>query len=208
MAIHLHIEATVQGYIWALGPLRHPPPLPMNATAIEAKHYRATDALPDGSAVYLRAIRADDKRALREGLAGFSADSAYQRFLGIKKSFTDAELVAYTEPDFIHHVALVVEIMQDGQRLPVAVGRYFTDDNADLPSAEVSFAVHDNFQHRGIGTVLLRHLVHVARESGLVELRAWVMSGNRGMLGVFEHAPEPSRLHRQDSLIEVTLSLV
>ncbi len=181
----------------------------MNATTIDIRHYEATDTLPDGSPVYLRAIRPDDKKALQQGLAGFSRESSYQRFLGIKKSFTDAELIAYTEPDFVNHVALVTEVEVDGQRIPVGIGRYFTteSESGSGPAAEVSFAVRDDFQHHGLGTILLHHLTALARSADIVELRAWVLGQNRGMLGVFQHAPGQSTFRYRDNLIEVVLKL-
>lgn len=177
----------------------------MNTPTLDVSQYLADDRLPDGSTVHLRAIRPDDKQALQQALADYDPASSYQRFMGIKKSFSDAELIAYTEPDFIHHVALVAELDLAGRRLPVGVARYFTSEEGT--SAEVAFAVHTDYQHHGLGTVLLRHLTRIARQAGIGELRAWVFADNRGMIGVFQRAPEPSSFRYRDNLIEVTLTL-
>ena len=50
-------------------------------------------------------------------------------------------------------------------------------------TAEVAFAVVDEFQGQGIGTTLIRHLTLLARKAGLKDL---VLPENAAMLKVFE----------------------
>jgi ribosomal protein S18 acetylase RimI-like enzyme len=45
--------------------------------------------------------------------------------------------------------------------------------------------VADEYQHRGIGTHLLRFLIRVARERGIRGFKALVLLENRAMMGVF-----------------------
>src|SRR5262249_6242800 len=45
----------------------------------------------------------------------------------------------------------------------------------------------DEHQGRGIGTLLLEHLLRVARERGITEFRADVLGDNNQMLDVFRH---------------------
>src|SRR5262249_22562644 len=51
--------------------------------------------------------------------------------------------------------------------------------------AEVAFAVLDEHQGRGIGTVLLEHLATLARARGITEFQADVLGENNRMLRVF-----------------------
>ena len=74
--------------------------------------------------------------------------------------------------DFRTHVALVAVVQEDGQPVIVGGGRYIV---AKPGSAEVAFAIIDEYQGQGIGGALLRHLVALAREAGLKELIAEVL---------------------------------
>jgi GNAT superfamily N-acetyltransferase len=61
----------------------------------------------------------------------------------------------------------------------VGGGRYIV---AKPGAAEVAFAVVDDYQGQGIGSILMRHLVAIARRAGLAELVADVLPENRQML--------------------------
>jgi acetyl coenzyme A synthetase (ADP forming)-like protein len=111
-----------------------------------------------------------------------SQDSIYHRFFGLKRSLTDQDLVRFTEIDFASHVALVATLRTGGDERFIGVGRYVTTGPAH---AEVAFAVLDEHQGRGIGTVLLDHLGRVARAAGITEFQADVLGDNNRMLEVF-----------------------
>ncbi|MEV6103492.1 bifunctional GNAT family N-acetyltransferase/acetate--CoA ligase family protein [Streptomyces sp. NPDC051940] len=51
--------------------------------------------------------------------------------------------------------------------------------------AEISLAVGDDFHHRGVGTLLLEHLVHAARLDGVAGFTADALAENHEMLKVF-----------------------
>ena len=63
----------------------------------------------------------------------------------------------------------------------------------------------DRYQGQGIGTVLMRHLSAIARESGLKELVAEVLTDNVPMLKVFERSGLPMSTRRQAQVVEVIL---
>jgi ribosomal protein S18 acetylase RimI-like enzyme len=54
--------------------------------------------------------------------------------------------------------------------------------------AEIAFAVIDQYQGKGIGAILMRHLATIAREAGLKELVAEVLPENAPMLTVFKNS--------------------
>ncbi len=156
----------------------------MNEEAIiDAAHYSVEEVLRDGGSIHVRALRPDDRERLLEHFKGLSQQSRYYRFFGLKRSMSDAELVRLTQLDFVTHVGLVATLRDATGEHFIGVARYIR--LADPTHAEVSFAVLDEHQGRGIGSILLDHLSRIARASGIVELEADVLGDNNRMLEVF-----------------------
>jgi GNAT superfamily N-acetyltransferase len=180
----------------------------MDMTPEALRHYTARDRLRDGRILLVRAIRPDDKPALKDGLHRLSAESAYSRFFQLKHEPSPKELIYFTEVDFAEHVALVAIVEEEGP-LVVGVGRYIVCDAvAPMRAAEISFAVDDAHQGLGIATILLRHLANIARAAAIVEFRASVLSGNQKMLRVLAQSGLPQEDRAEDGVVEVRLSLV
>jgi GNAT superfamily N-acetyltransferase len=174
-----------------------------------ASHYVAYDTLVDGSEVIIRAIRPDDKPLLQEGMHHLSRDSIYFRFFGHKKELSESELTYFTELDFVHHVGLAAFFVDKGREVPVGVARYImSEDTKVTDSAELAFAVDEQYQGRGIGKLLMKHLIVIARAEGLKKFTARVMADNVKMLGVFESCALP-KTQKYDSLgiFDITLDL-
>jgi RimJ/RimL family protein N-acetyltransferase len=71
-------------------------------------------------------------------------------------------------------------------------GRYISYDGSLPPrSAELAFAVVDSFQGLGIGTIVLNHLIIIAREAKVGTFEADVLAENRAMIRVFEKSGIP-----------------
>src|SRR5262245_3677637 len=113
------------------------------------------------------------------------AQSLYRRFMGAKRGFSEKERAFFLNVDFVNHVALVAVVKEGDRASIVAGGRYIIEEPG---MAEVAFAVVDDYQGKGIGAVLLRHLAAIARKAGLKEFTAEVLSDNTPMLKVFERS--------------------
>ncbi len=86
----------------------------------------------------------------------------------------------------------------------VGGGRYIV---VEPEKAEVAFAVVDEHQGQGIGAALLHHLATIARNAGLQELIAEVLSDNTPMLKVFEKGGFGLGMKREPGVVHVTLRL-
>jgi GNAT superfamily N-acetyltransferase len=154
--------------------------------------YAVTERLKDQQSVTIRAIRPSDKGLIIEALRGLSADSVYFRLFFSKREFTDTDLKEITEVDFLNVVALVAVLQQDGRDRIVAEGRFIRSGQAGtMQKAEVAFLVDDVFQGRGITTILLRHLIAIAREMGITLLEAEVLRSNQPMLKILARSGFP-----------------
>jgi RimJ/RimL family protein N-acetyltransferase len=131
----------------------------------------------DGAPVVIRPIRPDDKGMLSDGLRRLSPQSAQRRFLTPKRSFSRAELRYLTEVDGRDHVALVAENPVDPVRRLIAVARFVRLQD-DPESAEVAVTVADEWQGRGLGSLLGRHVAHSARNRDIRRFTATMQSDN------------------------------
>ena len=87
-----------------------------------------------------------------------------------------------TKVDFEHVVALVVTAQDaDGEHL-LGGGRYCSEQPLHgTGRAELAFVTADAHHGRGIASLILKHLVLIARDQGFAELEAVVLAHNRAM---------------------------
>lgn len=171
---------------------------------LEAANYSAIELLRDGRKVEIRAVKLDDRAGLLAAIERTSTKSLYRRFFAVKRYFSKTEETFFLNIDFYTHVALVAIVKENGLPVIVGGGRYVV---AQPGSAEVAFAIVDEYQGQGIGGSLLRHLIALAREAGLQELIAEVLPENRPMLKVFEKSGLKTDTKRDGGIIHVTLRL-
>ncbi len=133
--------------------------------------------LPDGASILIRPIRADDKRMLEDGLRQLSDESVHRRFLTPKSSFSRTELRYLTEVDGRDHVALVAEYPGHPVRRLIAVGR-FVRLHEDPEAADVAIVVADEWQRRGVGSVISDQLAAKARGLGIRHFTATMAADN------------------------------
>jgi RimJ/RimL family protein N-acetyltransferase len=143
--------------------------------------YSVHEKLRDGRPIRIRSLRADDEAGMLAAIDKTNAESLRRRFFVTKRGFSEAEKAFFMDVDFVDHVALVVEIDENGRPAIIGGGRYIV---TEASKAEVAFVVVDTYQGQGIGTLLTRHLVALARAAGLEELAADVLPENAAMRSV------------------------
>ncbi len=171
-------------------------------------NYSVTERLRDGRQVTIRAIRPDDKGHISRALKELSSESFYRRLFSAKRDLTDADLKQLTEVDFENVVALVAEMMEEGEDRVVGGGRYIrTSESGDALKAEVAFLIDDAHQGLGIGSRIFKHLVSIARASGVMEFNAEVLPTNDGMLRLFTNSGLPVYKKASRDVVHVTIDL-
>jgi GNAT superfamily N-acetyltransferase len=171
---------------------------------LEAAKYSAVELLRDGRRMEIRALRPDDQTELVEAVGRTSDQSLYRRFFGVKRDFSEKDIAFFVNVDFINHVALIAVVEERGRRVIVGGGRYIV---VRPETAEVAFAVVDEYQRQGIDFALMRHLAALARGAGLKELIAEVLPDNIPMLKVFEKSGLRLHIERDAGVVHVTLQL-
>ena len=156
----------------------------------ESDHW--IDKLSDGTRVLIRPIRAEDRQLEKDFIMGLSAQSRRFRFLGDFKQPSEGLLDQLLDVNDPNNVAFVALIHQNGQLREIGVSRFAAEP--DGTRGECAISVADDWDQRGLGTALMKHLISVAREKGLVQLFSIDSAGNGPMrdlakeLGFTHHA--------------------
>ena len=157
--------------------------------------------LTDGSTVEIRTAGPADADAVCAMHAAMSPDNLYLRFFSMSPKNAEMEAKRVCRQPGPDAAALLAWL---GGRL-VGVASY--EPTAKPGVAEVAFAVPDDMHGRGIATLLLEHLVSIARERGLHAFTAEALAENTAMLTVFADAGLPAERRASDGVVELTFPL-
>ena len=141
--------------------------------------------LRDGSTVHIRIMRASDEAGLCALLTSLSEESRWLRFYCLQNSAALAA-EAHREANLDHAFGLVA-CSGDEERV---VGHAFYVA-IDEQRAEVAFTIANDFQGRGLGTILLGQLADVAAANGIKVFEADVVAANHAMVHVFRASGFP-----------------
>jgi acyl-CoA hydrolase/GNAT superfamily N-acetyltransferase len=147
----------------------------------ELESWRTTKT---GLNILFRPVKISDEPLLKDFVYSLSDQSLYRRFLSARYHLPHERLQELVIIDYSRETAIFAVIGEEGKEKIVGVGRYFTDP--DTHTAEVAFAVRDDFHNQGVGSELLSYLTYLARRQGLLGFTAEVFSDNAPMLHVFE----------------------
>ena len=159
--------------------------------------------LADGRTVEIRPARAADFDAVQAMHQEMSPGNAYLRFFSLSRTAAELEARRVTREPGLDHAALLA--LYGGQ--VVGLASYEVERDSGGKTAEVAFAVADTMHQRGIATLLLEHLVSLARARQVETFVAETLSENTGMLRVFSDAGLPVRTRREDGVITITIPL-
>jgi GNAT superfamily N-acetyltransferase len=140
----------------------------------------------EGYRVTLRLLRPDDAALLIAFFESHTQETVRQRYGYLLAEMSPARAATLVGVDQSREAALGVFEDAHASAPLVAVGRYCMAD--DGRSAEVAFVVREDRRGLGIASTLLRALMSIARERGLVRLTAQVERDNAAMLAIFRHA--------------------
>jgi len=171
----------------------------MATTVADGSGVRAL--LADGRVVLIRPLGpgdVDDVQALQERLG--ERDRYLRFFSGATTGLRAVANRIAALPDAVH-AALGVYL--DARLVGVASYEVLTDPTV----AEVAFAVAATVQAHGAGTLLLEHLVSLARQRGVRRFVAEVLAENVPMLRVLHDSGLPMRIAGSGPLRHIELTL-
>jgi acyl-CoA synthetase (NDP forming)/GNAT superfamily N-acetyltransferase len=157
--------------------------------------------LADGQVGLLRLLGPDDQDAVLRLYESLDERDRYFRFFGPLPPRVSDLVLGMTAPVDVRHASMGAFLDEE----LIGVAHY--EVLADPIEAEVALAVSGTVQAHGVGTLLLDHLVSLARRHGVRRFIAEVLTENGRMLRVFADCGLPCRVRGEGSVTHVELVL-
>jgi len=137
--------------------------------------------LRDGRRIEIRLARPEDDEAVALMHERSSEATRYQRYFAPMHDWREDQLSRISGG---HRGATLVA--EDEAGTVVGLGNLFPASPGDTSTAEIAVIVEDDWQGHGVGTLLLDHLVGLARRQQFTEILALVLSTNTGMIRLLD----------------------
>jgi RimJ/RimL family protein N-acetyltransferase len=148
------------------------------AGSVQPPHPPETLVLRDGTEVIIRAILPEDAPLLQELFRRLSPESIFLRFLTRLKELSQTQAERFARVDYQSQMALVATLGPD----IIGVARYAPSMDHEPGMAEAAVVVQDEYQSRGLGTLLLMRLSDYARQHGVKAFVASIHQSNERIL--------------------------
>ena len=130
----------------------------------------------------IRPIRPEDAPLLEAHFNSLSERSVYFRFFGPMKKMPHHMLARFTQIDYDREIAMVAILQGDAGEKMIGVGRIIMEPGRK--AAEFAVVVADQYHGKGIGAILMRQSLAVARKMGIEKVYGIVLPGNTSMLAL------------------------
>jgi len=157
---------------------------------------RTSCVVEDGTQINFRPMHPTDERPMRDLFSSLSKQTIYYRFMSNIARIPQKQVQEFVYIDYRSDMAIVGTIPEAHGQDIIAIGRYYLNPRTNL--AEVAFVVRDDWQHRGIGTFLLKYLITIAKRNGIGGFTAEVLRDNKAMQRVLEKSGCEIRSHLED----------
>ncbi len=135
-----------------------------------------------------------------------SPESRRYRFLGTIKTPSRQLLTQLTHPERVRGVAFIALIPDGPHERDIGVCRFSA--SPDASDCECAVSVSDEWQSKGLATILMRHLIDTARARGLQRMYSIDANDNVRMRELAEHLGFERRVDPEDpTLVIHTLEL-
>ena len=156
---------------------------PATPPSVQLVQIGAPIALRDGSRAHIRQLRHSDGQLLSRGFRRLTPESRYRRFLTPTPGLSEGTVRYLVEIDHRNHEALIA--LDEQRNEGVGVARYVRDPGRP-DAAEVAVTVVDDWQGRGLGTLLLEGITMRAREEGVDTFTALMLVESRQMMDLLQ----------------------
>ncbi|MGZ8603677.1 MAG: bifunctional acetate--CoA ligase family protein/GNAT family N-acetyltransferase [Actinomycetota bacterium] len=166
-------------------------------------HLVSDVALRDGSTVRVRPVRPTDTTRVEDYLIGLSPETRRLRFWS---QAIDVRQLAQRIVDVDYHDHLTLLVLQGGDEGRMIGGAQYI--RIEGGRAEVSLSVTDDFQGKGMGSILLGQMAQEAARHGITTFVADVLPENHTMVNVFRATGFTVSIRATPGAIEVEFPIL
>ncbi len=159
----------------------------------------------DGVEIFFRPVKPTDEPKLSDMLYSLSAESVHRRFFTHTMVFPHQNVQQLTNIDYQQALAIVGLVPGPSEEEIVAIAQYFLDPKTQV--AEVAFIVQDDWQAKGMGSLLMQYLTEIAVRRGIKTFHAKVLPTNTAMIAVFENSGLPMNVEYDEDACTIVMDL-
>ena len=165
------------------------------------------ERLRSGETLRIRPIRPEDAHLLSAFADRLSDRSRYMRFFSVQRGLSPTFLARLTQVDYDRELALIALAEAQSAAEPMlGVARFAA--NPDGESCEFAVTIDDNWNGRGLATILMQRLMQAARDAGYRHMTGLVLPDNESMLKLAERLHFERRRDEDDpTLVKVVHQL-
>jgi acyl-CoA hydrolase/GNAT superfamily N-acetyltransferase len=167
------------------------------------EHLETRRTTQAGLEILLRPVKIIDEPPLKDFFYSLSDNSLYRRFISMRKDMPHERLQEFVIIDYTQEMVVLAMISQGEKEIVAGVGQYSIIQTSH--TAEVGFAVRDDYQNKGIGAELLFYLTYLAKRQGLLGFYAEVLAENRPMLHLFDKMGFDIKRRREEGVYELEM---
>ena len=168
------------------------------------EHLETRRTTRTGVAVLLRPVKISDEPLLKDFFYSLSQRSMQRRFMSERWDMPHERLQDFVVIDYTKETMLLAVVGDVDHEQVVGMGQYAINEAAH--TAELAFAVLDEFQNKGIGWELINYLTYLAKREGLLGFTAEVLVENRPMLHLLEKMGFDMERHNDGGVWELRMS--
>ncbi len=150
----------------------------------EGLNYKEHVLLKNGQGLFFKPATENDIPLVEAFTKRISSESLRMRFMASMTEVPHKLIEELCTGDFTQSGCLLAMTGEEEDKKVVGLGNYISMGNGR--SAEVAFLIEDQYQGKGISTILLEKLAGLAAANGYIELEAEILPDNQPMLNLIK----------------------
>lgn len=142
--------------------------------------YEFHDQLRDGRKLLIRPIKPEDEELHHELFHSLSRQTNYFRFFSFRRHLSHELAARFTQIDYDREMAIIALLEENQRTRSIGVNRLTYQ--ARREQHEFAIVVADEFHGSGVGAILMRRLIEIARDRRIKQIFGVVLGENIKMI--------------------------